>query len=495
MLKLIPPGSYDFGGEPMVQLVKVSSRGIIGDDRQQLLKRASESITHKLGSLRLQPGEVPVHIIALGTTETVGPNRNGDGFRNDICERYHDTFTKHARYFRNHRNNDVRKSYGIPKLSAFNAPMGRIELIAVLNATKEAADRNGGLIADIEIEKLARGDDVPTSMGCRVSNDECSGCGHKARYRSEYCDASICTKYGGLKHNLSRTYADGHTLHADNPDPDFFDISSVCRNADRISFNLGVLDGYDHLVKAASAAVKLGGAALADSVGMTTPTWLAKPESPWASTSLIRQLKIAGELIAREDKLQQRSLDLISPLSLAFRPEAITDVPAVSTGVEKLASAMAATHSAQCLLPLTPFLQLVTGWSPDRLQTKVAAVAAALPGMFNRLVSADNFERRLQDNPYLPTLAASRETSRWAVKYAGDWSLDRERIVERLQRSSLQQRQPTVPQQKYASHAGAAAEKLAEEYALYELAFLASQPESPDQTRLYDLVVHANYLA
>lgn len=494
MIKLIPPGSFDFG-EPAVQLVKVSSRGVIGEDRRDLLKRASENLLHKLGTLQLQPGEVPVHIIALGSTETTGPNRNGDGFRGDVCRRYHDTFTKHAHYFRNHKNNDPKKSYGIVKLSSFNEPMGRIELIAVLNATKQAAERNGGLIADMELEKLARGEDVPTSMGSRVSHDVCSGCGNKARFRSEYCDDSICHKYGGLKRNMSRTFADGHTLHADNPDPDFFDISSVCRNADRISFNLGVLGGHEHLLKAASAPVRLGGAALAESCGITTPTWLLDSQSPWASAALVRQLKLAGELIAREDALQQKGLELIAPLSLAFRPDPVNDLPAVTSGVEKLASVLAATHGAKCLLPLTPFLQLVTGWPVDKLRSKVAAVSAALPGVFNRLVSSPDFERRLQDNPYLPTLAPSQESNRWAYKYASDWSLSRDRVVERLQRAALQQRQPTVPQVKLASQAGTAAEKLAEEYALYELAFLASQHDAGDQPRLCDLVIHSNYLA
>ena len=74
-------------------------------------------------------------------------------------------------------------------------------------------------------------------MACRIPFDVCSGCGHKARTRAEYCKAATC-KYGGCHDNLGKIAADGHILHVDNPNPSFFDISNVFRPADRTAYGV-----------------------------------------------------------------------------------------------------------------------------------------------------------------------------------------------------------------------------------------------------------------
>lgn len=155
---------------PRVALVKYASNGISGLDKQAFVKRASEETSEellkKVAQMEVKPGEELVHLIAMGTTEAYGPNRNGDGFSKQACIKYHPTFVKHARFYRNHKNKDPEKSYGIVKASAYNPVMSRIELIVALNGNEKAAKANGGLVADKEMEKLASGDDIAVSMAC-----------------------------------------------------------------------------------------------------------------------------------------------------------------------------------------------------------------------------------------------------------------------------------------------------------------------------------------
>ena len=162
---------------------------MIGHDRYDLLKRASHQFLPLLDSVKFAADEVPVHLIALGASEAYGPNRNGDGFKEATCRDHHDTFVKFAKFFRNHKNKAERGDpfYGVVKASAYNEDMRRVELLCALNSEKSAAERNGGFVADVELEKIARGEDMPVSMACRVPHDVCSFCKHAAKNRDEYC--------------------------------------------------------------------------------------------------------------------------------------------------------------------------------------------------------------------------------------------------------------------------------------------------------------------
>jgi hypothetical protein len=169
ILKIITPGSQEFG-DVVATLIKRGSRGrLIGNDRSLLEKRAGAQFLYELDKIPRDPGEELIHLLAVGSTEKFGMNRNGDGFREAALRRTHPTFVKYGRFYRDHLNKDPSKSYGIVKLSAYHEPMSRVELICALNATKEAAERNGGLLADREMEKLARGDDIAVSMACALA--------------------------------------------------------------------------------------------------------------------------------------------------------------------------------------------------------------------------------------------------------------------------------------------------------------------------------------
>ncbi len=161
MIKRSTPESFRFD-EPASSIVNISSRGLRGNDLNSFIKRAGHSFLNDID--KLQPGEIPVHWLAVGAQEWTGANRNGDGFSDAVCREYHDTFTKYGHYFNDHVNKKPEKNYGRIIKSAYHEPMRRIELLIGLNGTEEAARRNGGLLAKRELEKIANGEDLPGSI-------------------------------------------------------------------------------------------------------------------------------------------------------------------------------------------------------------------------------------------------------------------------------------------------------------------------------------------
>lgn len=168
MIKIVTPESLETD-QPTIQLVKMASAGLTGYDLRTFRKRgAAEDLLKQAAALRdkVASDETLIHLIAMGSTSSTGPNRNGDGFRSEVLRQYHPTFVKHAHFYRDHKNTDPLKSYGRVVTSAYNEPMQRIELLVALSNNKEAAARNRGLIADKELTKLASGLPLPVSMAC-----------------------------------------------------------------------------------------------------------------------------------------------------------------------------------------------------------------------------------------------------------------------------------------------------------------------------------------
>lgn len=166
MLKIFSPHDWKFGDQP-IDIIRMTSGGrLTGADASVLEKRASSEFVDLARAVKIASDEVPVHVIAMGASERFSANRNGDGFKRAALQKYHDTFVKNSKWYRDHKNKDKSKSYGVVKMSYYNPEMDRVELLVALNATKEAADRNGGLVATRELEKLAKGDDLAVSMSC-----------------------------------------------------------------------------------------------------------------------------------------------------------------------------------------------------------------------------------------------------------------------------------------------------------------------------------------
>jgi hypothetical protein len=398
-------------------------------------------------------------------------NRNGDGFKRATCENYHPTFVKYARFYRSHKNKDPRKSYGLVKASEYSQRMKRIELLAALNGSLEAANRNGGLLADQEMEKLAAGKEIPVSMACRIPFDVCSYCGNKAPSPQEYCwgtDIGGMCKAGGLRDNMGALVEiDGgvHQLHADNPHPCFFDISHVFRPADRIAYVTGML-------KAASASNVVSGAELARALGVTMPAALMIDGDQPANVQ--RMLKMAYQLADAEQDLGscQRQAELLAQ-SPAGRSGVLPQPPLFR---EKLSLALRALADARVMLPLEEFIGLFTDNTPEKSAEVAAVVRSELPGIHGRLLADPQLPSRLAVSPYTPD---SRQPppvlSQWATKIASDYSLAEPYIRRRAQLAVL--RGATVPQlqtdrEKVASVSSGNARRMAEEYALYQLGFL-----------------------
>jgi hypothetical protein len=262
------PGLYD---GPQLEEIKFASAGLRGDDLKSFVKRASHQFVDWLRSNPPKSGETYAHLHAMGSTELYGPNRNHDGYSHLMLRRDTPTFEKYARVYLNHKNTDPAKSYGLVKKAWYNEPLQRTELLIALNGTKEAAERNGGLVAERTLQKMASGQDVAVSQSTKIPHDVCVLCGNKARTRAEYCtpksEGGTC-KYAGCKYALGRVYEDGAHQFVDNPHCTFFDISDVSdtRGADRTAFITGKVAGnFDG---------KIGGAELSEILGLVAPEYL-----------------------------------------------------------------------------------------------------------------------------------------------------------------------------------------------------------------------------
>jgi len=467
MIKVIPPGSYDFGVPP-VELIKSGGRGLRGHDLSTFIKRAGTQVAEAFNKLSFARGEVPVHLIALGATEAVGPNRNGDGFDEEACKKYHPTFTKYARFYRSHANSDPAKSYGIVKQSMYNDSMRRVELIVALNGTKEAADRNGGLVADKELEKLGSESSLSCSMSAKVAFDSCSGCGNKARSRAEYClgtDEGGSCKYGGLKHNMGKVAEDGHILFADNPHPKWFDISAVFRGADRIAFVTGRMD------KAASSQI-VSGAQLAEELGLTEPLSVALADID--SPAIAEQVKIAHQLAAIEVGVN-RELAFGKAAAFGHDPAAMGVAQiGIAAGAVQRSLALKALAMEKIALPLSGFIQFVYRRGPQQADRLAEKVAGYLPSVYADMIAdTDSLVSDLQANPYRPSYyPPSGELQSWARALAPNLSLDRTHMLKRAWRCAI--REDSFSRRPHEKAAGddEAHRGIARAYGLYKIAFL-----------------------
>jgi len=476
MVKIISPHGWDFDG-PVVSMIKIGSRGLIGNDRSDFVKRASHAFLDVIDNIKAAKDEEPVHVLSHGATEAYGPNRNGDGFKEATCREYHNTFEKFARWYRNHKNKDPQASYGIIKKSAYNETMRRVELLAFLNKEKSAAERNGGLVADKEMEKLARGEDIAVSMACRVPYDTCSWCGNQARTRDDYCKEASC-KAGGCKDNLSRLVKVGndvHQLHVDNPRPTWFDMSNVFRPADRIAY----ANRADYLTKAASdrwdGTYGAYSSKVAEDLGVSAPLAVMMADDYFSRmnpTDVDQQVKLAAGLDHLERTMDRRQVHDIYKLAFDDRLQGKVD-PAMlgEPGTQKCAEALAALAVEKVILPLREFAKLT------KKAEFVAPAAAALRGVYGRMITDGSLERRLTNNPFaLSTKTASAQLRRWVLQIRDGLSLEKAAVDHRCQLASIRSYRMPVLETGIWSEKSASdkheAEELARAYALYKVAAL-----------------------
>jgi hypothetical protein len=498
MLKVFSPSSWNFG-EALAVPIKLSYRGLRGHDYGVLEKRAGREFVEQIKHAHWSPGEVPVHLIAMGATEVTGPNRNSDGWRTKVLRDTHDSFVKDAMPFRDHNNKKSKDpSIGRVGLSHYNEDMGRVELAVALNETKEAAQRNGGdlgRVADVELEKLAKDEMVPVSMSVLVPFDICHGCGNKARSRAEYClgdhEGGQC-KYGGLRHNIGKIAADGLRLHADNPPGKFFDISFLSgRQADPTAYALGIIE------KAAAAEGIVCGAELAERLGITAPPELlaAIRGGILMDPNVVRLTKLAVEL---SDLERLNQLNFPTDQTLALGLPSLTGLGCqLDAGMPKYArtSVMGLFAAHNATLPIADFLNLYTSRSENDLQHCVEKVAACLPGIYTRLIADPNFDRKLQQCEHPRAAQNDIRNDHVLVKQARDYSIHPGLVRSRMLHGMVEKR-ASLHRPMLTKAADSATEGMAQAYAIYRLHALddwRSRGEDPHGS-LADLLVRQHYL-
>ncbi|TMJ00828.1 MAG: hypothetical protein E6G97_18005 [Alphaproteobacteria bacterium] len=167
MTKTFGPDGWAFGDEaPCARLVKVGREGLRGNDLRDFIKRAGHYLADVVRGLEFKPGEVPVHVLAVGATEFWAPNKNFDGFMEKACRKHHHTFEKYAKWFYDHKNSSGSPHYGLVKKSVYNPEMHRVELVVALNGNEEIARSNAGYVAERTLKKMAEGRPAGASMSC-----------------------------------------------------------------------------------------------------------------------------------------------------------------------------------------------------------------------------------------------------------------------------------------------------------------------------------------
>lgn len=211
------------------------------EHKDAMTKSASEAISRE-DVQRHKPDDkhFGLHLVAMGSDESVGPNRNGDGWPEKALKEYHPTFVKMGCFFREHANRCQKtEGIGIIKHAAYNPTMNRVELIVWGDKRK----------AEEEYEMAKQGSELSFSMSARMPYDRCSICGNKARTQKKYCRH--------LKKGSMLRFNDEMQKYAyaiNDTDLKFFDISRVKTPADRIAHYIRyTFANDDEMRKAASA--------------------------------------------------------------------------------------------------------------------------------------------------------------------------------------------------------------------------------------------------
>ena len=223
------------------------------------------------------------------------------------------------------------------------------------------------LIADKEAEDLHSGKDFGGSMAGSVPFDTCSQCGNEAKTRADYCtgtdEGGHCKAGAPVKNRMGQVLEDGSQLYVDNPSVRWFDWSRVWRPADRIAYATGI-------VKAAGV-FPMGGAALAEAWGLTTPPRL------FADSSV--GIKLAAQLAELEGRVNSHPRN--DPLTLGLPwPEAVEGYigESLSGHGSSIKQALTALAREKISLPVESFLELI-GCDQEKAAANKLAIAARLP--------------------------------------------------------------------------------------------------------------------
>jgi hypothetical protein len=369
MIKLIHSASFDPIVGAGAEIIKRSG---------ELTKQASTIFGVDYDALKPDDKSVGIHVVALGDAEHYGQNRNGDLFPKEACVKYHDTFVKHGHVYRHHKNKDPEKSIGIIKASAYNEPMGRVELF--IHADKEKAAP--------ELERLEKEGEIPVSMACCVSHDRCSICG---AMRKQAGDSSECEH---VANHLGEQWDDGRKVGTYNDHPRFFDISFVGRPADRIAWNLKVASALElDSVKAA----EYEGVEVPDSIACDTA--VSQRKLAYLKDINTLQQSYKGWLSKQASVVSTRDRYLMEFTKVAT---VSLDNETISRLREQpITNAMGALASHGIIMDLESFLKYATGDSySDVVAPYVPAVKYNLHNIINQRIKQANCASICIDTTY-----------------------------------------------------------------------------------------------
>lgn len=206
-------GGYDpFTSEPRIEIVKQSHKGGSRNEIVMPPEMADFFSTIKIDTDK----KAYLLINVMGASDYYGCNLNGDWFDEEDLIKYHKTFEQ-GHVFSNHKNDDPSKAFGRILFASYNMKMHRVELLVEIFKDDPRAQK---VLSQIEAGILPK-----VSMGCRVMFDECLICKTRARTRDEYCVHARDGRLGKLN-------PDGTRNAVRNPNPRFFDLSFVFKEAD-----------------------------------------------------------------------------------------------------------------------------------------------------------------------------------------------------------------------------------------------------------------------
>ncbi len=357
-------------------------------------------------------------------------NRNFDGFGGTDNATAHARFKSHGNVFKHHKNTDPVLKTGAVLGTAHNADMHRIELLIALENAKYAD----------ELEGWAKGEDIAVSMGSMQDYDTCSICKNKARTSKQHCDH--------IKTKLGEVLEGGRQVYMQNPNPKYFDISTVYKPADRIGYALA---------KVASQNGAVGGHDLAEAYGLRG----------WDTVKQATLMRLA-EIEKRVDGLGRPVVS--GPADLSDDERCQLKQAAEMYGVDAVLGTL---HARSLMLSYDDFADVIVG------QSKLASMGAPdLRGGFQKLAH-DNLEVTSMDGAdRLVPLGADLRS-----KLAMDSKAVQDRAVSAILR-------PTV---KLSGAADTASQGLGELYLHYKLAF-ASHDSNRDREDVLTAVAISNVL-
>ena len=406
----------------------VSKRGtvertvrIIGEGADLSHEKLASAALDFSNNVRSKPGSTYILVLAMGASEYYGPNRNGDAFREIELKKHYPTFETNAHVFKSHVNKDPAKSIGYVTKAFYNDEMHRVELILELIDSK---------CPEI-VSKIRDNQDVAVSMGCRIKYDVCTICGNKAPTRADYCKH--------LKYEMNEIYPDGRIVAADNPAPNFFDISVVWRPADKTGYMLKKVANFRNR--------EVGESSTALSLKVAATNLVSKYLSKAAEIDKI----ITGIGVNPDSVVSSREKDLSVKWLKSLAPTMISNTNRLSDStIGSLASLPLSKTlnglSSKGIVLMTPefldliFMKLLGKSAPDGLSSRLCELQSCLfktlaenpeeaakniaEGVLDPSDTPDSsVEKKLayitRDNPYSPTYRNNSMVSDQVVKVAG----------------------------------------------------------------------------